>query len=243
MNWKERLHVATPWLGAAIGGFVIAFSVMWIVLGRSHGAPPDVPVPNVVGMRFEQAEQLLEAAGFAVRVRDKQSHPTAPEGSVLDQSPPSGIRAPRGTTIALAVSAGQHQVVVPDVVGMTLDGAKAALETGGLDVGDVSERPSAHPRGEVLFSTPAAGGSVTLPASVALVLSAGESAVTVPDLIGKSVVVVRGTLEKLGLTLGVVVVDSASTEAPGTVVQQIPAPGDFVAPGSSVAVTVSKRIP
>ena len=243
MTWSERLRRLVPWLVAAAGGFVLAFGVMWFWLGRSHGTPEDVPVPNVIGMRYEQAERMLEAAGFAVRVRDKLSHPTAPEGSVLDQTPPSGVRTPRGTTVALAVSAGQHQVTVPEVVGMTLDAAKAALEIGGLDVGDLSELPSAHPRGEILFSTPAAGTNVTLPASVSLVLSAGESAVTVPDFFGKSMAVVRGTLDRLGLTLGVVVVDSASTEAAGTIVQQIPAPGDFVAPGSSISVTVSKRLP
>jgi beta-lactam-binding protein with PASTA domain len=243
LTWTERLRRLVPWLVAAVGGFLLAFGVMWVWLGRSHGTPEDVSVPNVIGMRYEQAERLLEAAGFAVRVRDRQSHPTAPEGSVLDQTPPSGVRTPRGTTVALAVSAGQRQVTIPEVVGMTLDAAKAALESGGLDVGDVSEQPSAHPRGEILFSTPAAGASVTLPASVTLVISAGESAVAVPDFFGKPLVAARATLDRLGLTLGVVVVDSASTEAPGTVVQQIPSPGDFVAPGSSVSVTVSKRIP
>ena len=65
----------------------------------------------------------------------------------------------------------------------------------------------------------------------------------VPELTGLTLTAATKSAESLGLSVGVVIVDSLSLQAPGTVVQQIPVPGDLVSPGSPVSVTVAKKIP
>ncbi len=242
-DWAALAKRPLPWLGALLGGFLIAFGAIWLWIGRGNDMAVDVKMPNVVGLKRDQAQSELTAAGFTVKPPDMQYHPTAPEGTVLQQSPPPGTRAPQGLGVTLAVSAGQRRAQVPEVAGKSIDGATAALVAAGFEVGEVTEQPAGNARGEVIFSTPTAGSSVVLPASVALIISSGTSGIRVPDLTGRSLDEARGAIVELNLELGVVVVDSASTRAPGTVLQQIPPAGDFVAAGSAVSLTVARRIP
>ncbi|MBI3792924.1 MAG: PASTA domain-containing protein [Gemmatimonadetes bacterium] len=239
----ERLKRALPWLGTLAGGFVLAFLAVWLWIGRGNDATSEAKVPNVVGLKRDQALAELTAAGFTVRPADMQFHPTAPEGTVLQQTPTAGTRVMRGSGVTLAVSAGQRRASVPEVVGKSVEGATAALQAAGFDVGDVIEQPAANPRGEVIFSTPSAGTTVVLPASVSLVIASGVAGVRLPDFSGRSLEDAKAAIAALGLELGVVVVDSASTRAPGTVLQQIPSAGDFVAGGSAISLTVARRIP
>lgn len=241
--WSDRLKAPLPWLGALALGFTVAFAAVWLWIGRNNEATVEAKVPNVVGLKRDQAASELKAAGFDLRPMDMQYHPTAPEGTVLQQTPPAGTRVTRGSAVTLAVSAGQRRATVPEVTGKTVEGATAALQAAGFDVGDVTEQPAANARGEVIFSTPSAGTTVVLPASVALVVSTGNAGVRLPDVTGRSLDEAREALKAAGLELGVLVVDSASTRAPGTVLQQIPTAGDFVAPGSAVSLTVAKRLP
>ena len=242
-DWSARLKAPLPWLGTLAGGFLVAFVAVWIWIGRGNDLTPDSKVPNVVGLKSDQAQSELSAAGFTVRPADMQYHPTAPEGTVLQQSPSAGQRAGRGSGVTLAVSAGQRRATVPEVVGKSVEGATAALVAAGFEVGDVIEQPAANQRGEVVFSTPTAGTSVVLPATVSLVIASGTAGIRLPDLTGRPLDDTRDALKGLGLELGVIVVDSASTRAPGTVLQQIPSAGDFVAAGSAVSLTVARRIP
>lgn len=242
-RWREALRRTLPYLGMLAGGFVVAYAAMWLWIGRAGDIVPDAKVPNVVGLKRAQATSELAAAGFTIRATDLQYHPTAPEGTVLQQTPPAGTRSTRGSAVSLAVSAGQRRATVPDIVGKSVDGATAALQAAGFDVGDVTEQPAANARGEVIFSTPTAGTTVVLPAAVALVTSSGSSGVRVPDLTGRSLEDAKAALTAVGLELGVTVVDSASARAPGTVLQQIPSAGDFVATGSAVSLTIARHIP
>lgn len=243
MTVAAQLRRPIPWLVALVAGFAIAYGAVWLWIGRGGDATAEFKVPNLVGLGVEQATQQLIAAGFNVRASDKIFHATAPEGTVLQQVPPPGTKTPRGTTIALTISAGQKRSTVPTVAGLTLDAAQAALQAAGFDVGEVTEAPSGQSRGEVLFSTPSAGTTATLPASVALIISGGANMVRVPELTGLLLSAASRSVESLGLTVGVVVVDSLSLQAEGQVVQQIPGPGDVVAPGSAISLTVAKKIP
>ena len=243
MTVASGLRRIVPWLGTLAAGFAIAYGAAWFWIGRGGDAATEAKVPNLVGMRVEQATQQLIAAGFGVRATDKLFHATAPEGTVLQQVPPPGTLTPRGTTVGLSVSAGQTSGTVPLVTGMTLDAAQSALQHAGFDTGEITEQQSPEPRGQVLFSTPSAGTTATLPASVALIISGGAHMVRVPELTGLSLADASRSAESLGLTVGVVVVDTLSLQAAGQVVQQIPAPGDVVAPGSAISLTVAKKIP
>jgi eukaryotic-like serine/threonine-protein kinase len=61
--------------------------------------PPMVPVPSVVGKNVGEAQQLIIAAGLTPNVQQLPGGP----GTVLNQSPNGGDKAPKGSTVTLYV--------------------------------------------------------------------------------------------------------------------------------------------
>jgi beta-lactam-binding protein with PASTA domain len=69
-----------------------------VVTVHYSNGPPQVPVPNVVGMPVDQATQILVQAGFAVTV----NKPAVFAGHTVQSEAPSGT-APKGSTIVITV--------------------------------------------------------------------------------------------------------------------------------------------
>ena len=84
------------------------------------------PVPYVVDKTKADAISALQKAGFTVTPKD-QSSASVPKGTVVDQNPPGGGNAPKGSGVIIFVSSGPEMVPVPDVVTMTEADAKAKL--------------------------------------------------------------------------------------------------------------------
>ena len=102
------------------------------------------------------------------------------------------------------------KVAVPDLVGMTQQGASSALSQAGLKVGKVvSEQSDKGPAGTVIAQDPAAGAEVAEGDAVALTLSSGASpspppAVDVPDVVGSTQAEAVQTLGAAGFVVVVV---------------------------------------
>jgi beta-lactam-binding protein with PASTA domain/predicted Ser/Thr protein kinase len=103
-----------------------------VQISVSQGAEM-VPVPDVVDKKKADAISELQKAGFKVIPKDQPS-PTAPKGIVIDQKPPGGGTAPKGSDIVIYVSSGPEMVNVDNVVGMTVVGARAKLVSLGFAV-------------------------------------------------------------------------------------------------------------
>jgi serine/threonine-protein kinase len=106
--------------------------VVKVFVSLGH-APVDVP--DVTGQSPEQAQANLEALGFTVKRGEDGRSAGVDKGEVMGVSPgPRDGPAPYGSEVTITVSAGVPLVTVPNVVGMTEDEAKAALEGAGLTV-------------------------------------------------------------------------------------------------------------
>ncbi len=131
-----------------------------------------------------------------------------------------------------------QMVPVPDVQGKSLDEARAALDRGGLRLVVLEERDQPGIRaGIVLEQNPAAGVSVPLDSEVTVILSGPGRELTMPNVIGYMLDVVRGGLESDGLN--VVTEEKWSTQARGMVLGQQPLPDTKVHVGDVITLTVS----
>jgi serine/threonine-protein kinase len=173
---RTGLRRSLPYAAAIIGGFLIAYLIVAFLIFPAGVIPGNAKVPNVVGLMFDDASKRLAEVGFKAERGESRYHGASPKETVLEQDPPAGTREPEGTSITLAVSAGQQIVSVPSIVGMSQGDAQAALEGAGFEMGAVSERPNNAPKGQVLESHPAAGAKAPIPSSVAIVVSAGPAA-------------------------------------------------------------------
>jgi membrane peptidoglycan carboxypeptidase len=97
-------------------------------------APPPQPsgkIPDVVGMRSDEAQSKLVDANFTPIVEKVPS--LEPVNTVIAQTPGGGASAPLGSGVTLSVSNGKGKpVLVPKVVGMNRFQAVRALEAAGL---------------------------------------------------------------------------------------------------------------
>jgi serine/threonine-protein kinase len=243
VSWRARSRRLLPYLVTAAGGFLLAYLFTFFFIFPTALVPDEGPLPNVVGLHLSDAERRLRQAGFESTRGEQRYHATAPEGTVLEQSPPPGARQPRGAVVTLATSRGQLQTEVPRVTGLTRRQAQAVLQNAGLELGDVELRESAAPRGEVIAVSPAAGTLVRTPTTVDLTVSTGPSAIDVPDVTGQTYPQARVLLEQLGLRPQPPTFDSTSFMPELTVLDQSPGAGSRVTPGSAVRLTVAGRAP
>lgn len=233
MSVRTAIRGSLAYAIAALGGFLIAYLIVAFVIFPSGVIPRDVKIPNVTGLLFNDAAQRLAERGLKAERGEERESP-APKETVLDQSPAAGHKGTEGAVITLAVSVGQKYSTVPTVIGMTRDDAANALASAGYDVGTVSERPSAAPAGQVIGSTPKAGAQAPTPSSVALIVSAGNTVVLVPNVVGRNVSEARQILARAGLAVGDVNSSYAGSVENGKVTMQTPPAGSQVATGSKI---------
>ncbi len=112
-----------------------------------------VQVPNLVGMGSTNDAQIaLGDAGLALgTVTQKDSD--QPEGTILSQSPAAGASVDAGSKVNVVTSTGN--IVVPNVVGLSLEQAQANLGQLGFQLSVVNQ-PSSTPAGTVLAQAPTA---------------------------------------------------------------------------------------
>ena len=239
MNWRALPRRAFPYLIAAAGGFLIAYTAVFLFAFPAEVLPDDGILPNVVGKKFEDAAAMLQKAGFPTQKGESRFHKTLPANIVLQEDPPAGSRQKRGTSVVLALSAGQKTAEVPVTANMSQQQARISIENTGLTMGNVSEQISDAPRGLVIGTSPAAGTKVELPGTVDIVLSKGPATVTVPDFYGRNLGEVRSMVEQIGLRIAGVSRDTSSLQPENTVIRQLPAAGQSISAGGPVSLTVS----
>jgi membrane peptidoglycan carboxypeptidase len=136
---------------------------------------PLLLVPDVVGRFRAAALQALSASGFAATVVYEGATGTGEAlGTVVRQEPAAGT--PGQGAVTIVVYGSDVTVVVPDVTGLTVTGAQAALGAVGLG----SDVPAGVADGPVVSQAPAAGVSLEIGSLVHLQLGAGPSPTTSP---------------------------------------------------------------
>ena len=173
MSLRSSIRGSLPYAVAVIGGFLIAYLIVAFVIFPSGVVPGNAKVPNVTGLPFADAARRLAAVGFKAERGEARFHGSSPKETVLEQDPRAGTRDADGATVTLVVSAGQQMVAVPAIVGLAQSDAQSMLEDAGFELGPVTERPNAAPRGQVIESNPPPGTKASLPTAVAITVSSG----------------------------------------------------------------------
>jgi len=201
--------------------------------------PARTAVPDVRNQPVAVAETMLSSAGFTVKQEPVSSTAVA-KGAVVDSAPAVGSAQDKGSTVTLRVSTGPPQVAVPQLIGLTLAQATAALTAAGFTVAPNPTRAVSSPElvDKVVDSTPRSAAQTDINAAVALVLGSGPQQVPVPQVVGLDVGSAQGNLKQLQFTSSVENADSSAAQ--GKVIAQTPTAGGNAAQGSSVRLTVSR---
>jgi serine/threonine-protein kinase len=130
-------------------------------------APELVAVPSVIGRSLEDARAAIEGAGLVLgNVESRESD--RPQNEVLETDPAGGTEVDLGSTVNVAISAGQATVEVPDVTGQQQGAAEATLRQQGFTVIAQQETTCDENQGVVFAQDPEAGSEVSQGANVVI---------------------------------------------------------------------------
>ena len=215
----------------------------------SHGAPvtlfvssgaPLVAIPDVKGFTSTDAQHMLTNAKFKTKIVQRFDA-TAAKDTVLDASPAVGTNAGEGSTITLTVSQGRQPIRVPQLVGVSVDAARAALTKLGLKLNvDQQTASDLIPNGTIISQAQSGGSMVDPGSTVGITVSTGAVLVSVPDVGGKPPADAVTALQTAGFTPRIQYIVDA-TNAGGNVSSQDPA-ANATAPRRST-VTISVAVP
>lgn len=114
---------------------VLGLFMMLFLIGTSiyNNAmhPADIPVPDVLNLTEAQARDKLMESGLLATVTEASSA-TVPEGLVVMQNPKANVLAAKGDMVTLTISSGPEKLMVPNVMELPLEQAKATLEEHGF---------------------------------------------------------------------------------------------------------------
>lgn len=212
--------------------------------------PQQVAVPDVTNKTVADAKEILFAVGLLqVGAITVQSDASIPAGNVASQSPVAGTLVAYGTTVNLVVSSGaQPPVTTPNVVGLTLTDATAALNQASLTVGFVSYQTSnTVEKDRVISQNPLMTALVPVGWAVNLVVSLGpvpddpgaRPQVKVPDLTGLTLAAATTKLAEEGLRLGLVSNERNADVPAGQVIRQSPVAKTSLPVGNKVNLSIS----
>lgn len=180
-------------------------------------------VPDLNGKTAEEAQQMIEDAGFVAKFGGNESS-DAEENTVSRQDPASGTEADEGTTITYWISTGPELTNVPNVIGDDQATARATLESAGFTVsiqdGEYSDR---YDEGVVMSQEPN-GGQLEAGETVTIYISLGKDPATipvnVPAVTGMSESKAISELNSAGFTNVGVSYESSNTVPEGDVIRQ-----------------------
>ncbi len=227
-----------------VASFVALFLLMnyavmpWYVY---HGGT--LTVPDVTGMQFEQASEMLHSMGLVAIEGDKILDNTHPLGAVITQNPRANSVVKYSRHIYLTVCGGEVQVSVPSLRGRSLRDARFALERNGLILGEIQYAASdSSPVNTIMTQTVAAAEKAKKGTTVGVTISTGNltKSVEVPNLSGKSLTEAEKILEYFGLKVGNITYQVNVELLPNTIVDQFPQAGAAADSGKTVDLFVVK---
>lgn len=248
----ERRSALLPTLAAIATVMLItllAFGAWFLIQYFDTGSTGSVKCPDLVGQNYEEAQEKNESINIVV---EKWEHSKEyGYGQIIAQRPAADKVLKTGATVTVTVSSGKEAVLMPDLQGYTLEGAKAKLAEKQYASVYSEDRLKVEQEyhnsiavGEIIRTEPTGNAELTDQTEIILIVSKGPepNMVSMPSVVGISQSAATKKLEAAGLRVRVV--ESDSTMAKGIVLSarandEIVNENDKIAYGTTVEITVS----
>lgn len=232
-------------LSSVIGLIILfALSLGGTIFALNITNPPEVEMPNVVGMSKEEAQKEIENVKLKFEVDKEEYNKDVPEGFIISQDPSyieNYNKVKQGSTVKVIVSKGQEKTTVPKVVGMEKEEAIKALEEANLKVEVIEETSKKVEEGYVISQETDANAEAFAGDTVKIHVSTGTGIkqVIMASVIGQKEADAKATLENLGLKVSISYEENSSKDN-GIVLKQSIDTGKEIDEGTTVTITVNK---
>ena len=230
------------WLFGSVVSVIalVAVAIFGFRALTDENAGANIAVPNVIGLNIEEAKSLLIDLGLTP-IEDPRVRENASNDIVYEQSPTADTMARQGENVILVYNPGFVPVVVPNLIGLSVQAATDVLKQAGLRlVVDKFVASVEVPANQILLQTPTAGLGARPNSVVTVDVSGGTNTVRVPDVIGDEQGAASKLLTALPLSFVVTIVsESSEVIEAGRVIRSEPLGDSAVAPGSPITLYVS----
>jgi serine/threonine-protein kinase len=197
--------------------------------------PHELTAPNLQGVSVKTARDRWRDHGIIIIEDGERVDPSVEPGTVIEQLPSAGAPLAQ-KEIRVVVAKPPELVTVPDVVGGKLEDARKLLVDAGFEVPPETREAAAQAAGTVIRQEPNPGAK-SEPGAIVRIVVASET-IEIPRLRGKSISRAKSALEKAGLTVGKVTQREDPELSGRRVLNQSPAAGERVAPGTVVDLVI-----
>lgn len=205
--------------------------------------PPEVELPNLVGMSKEEAQKETENLKLKFEIKTEEFNKEVPEGYIISQDPKyiEKYNVKEGSTITVVVSKGQEKTKVPNVKGKSQEEALQLLEEANLKAEIIEETSKTVKEGYVISQEIEPDEELFAGDTVKIHISKGTGIkqVNVVSVIGQNEANAKTTLTGLGLKVNVAYEEDTS-KADGIVLKQSIEGGKTVNEGTTITITVNK---
>jgi eukaryotic-like serine/threonine-protein kinase len=155
-----------------------------VVVVEESGGPNSVTVPDVVGQTVTDARNALSAAGLTVGAVTQVADATTTPGTIVSENPAAGAQVGQGSPVDLYIAVSTASptpsaaptagAAVPNVIGMSVDDARAALQRAGFTVQQVIVQPGSPPDAKVVNTDPPPGAAPAGTTNVNLIVGPSQ---------------------------------------------------------------------
>ena len=228
------------WVGALLAILIMALlaagAYLVVTMLTEDGGTEFVSVPDLTGLTRAEAQDDLEAAGLTLGDVTKERTDQERPGRIFDQDPAPDREIEAGTSVDIWI-AQAPLIEVPNLEGMTVEEAEAALEEVNLTLGEqTGENSETVPEDQIISQSPVAGDEVPRNTAVDVVVSEGRQLIIVDDVTCLTYANAKNRLENIGLEVDLGDPVLPRPECPNlvNVAQQDTAPGTAVPPGTVI---------
>lgn len=147
-----------------------------LIVSKGPRTENKISVPNVKGRTESSAKSALSSAGLNVSTKEAYSDDVA-KGEVISQTPASGSKVSKNTTVVITISKGkkeEQKVSVPNLRYYTESEAREELQRAGLSLGSVlTEYSDSVEKGLVIRQRISSGSKVNKGTAVGIYVSLG----------------------------------------------------------------------
>lgn len=197
-----------------------------------HGQ--QVNLPDVRGMQYEKAEQLLRKDHFVPIKGEMKYNAEYEPGQIIEQQPRANSKVKTGRRVYLTIAMPEKFIEMPALVGKTVRGAKIELSRVGLKLDSLTYGYSSQfPQGVIIWQSVKEKGMIRRGSTVQLRVSKGKNPniFKVPDLSGLSLDEAKSKIKNAGLEVGKIQYVQDQDLIPYTTLQQsVPAGSTLTEP-------------
>jgi beta-lactam-binding protein with PASTA domain len=242
MTFRERIEwifrmALMLFILASVAFLSALLAVRFTIQGR------EVAVPDVVGKKAVEAQQMLQGRGINIKIEDHIYNPL-PVDEVVRQSPPAGSKVKVGQYAHVVLSLGPQKATIPLLEERSLRAARIELMRTGMQIGEISSLylPGTANDETVLRQDPAPGKTDITSPHVNLLVSRGPrpESYIMPELAGFTLAEAEARMSATGLKLGKLTFVPTLGAQHGVVLTQPISRGSRVQAGTTIDLQLSQ---